>query len=63
MYSVLCLGDLDVDGKKILEWILRKHVGRCGLDASGSRQGPVASPCEVGNGPYDSKKGGQEFLN
>jgi hypothetical protein len=24
-------------------------VGRCGLDASGSRQGPVAGCCEHGN--------------
>jgi hypothetical protein len=28
--------DLVVDGKVILEWILGKSVGRCGMDASGS---------------------------
>jgi hypothetical protein len=29
----------------------RDRVGRCGLDASGSGQGPVASSCEHGNEP------------
>jgi hypothetical protein len=28
--------DLGVDGRIILEWILRKYVGRCGLCSSGS---------------------------
>jgi len=40
---------LGVDGKIILEWILGKWVGRCGLDASGSGYGPVADSCEHGN--------------
>jgi hypothetical protein len=33
-----------------------------GLDASGSRQGPVAGCCEHGNEPYGYIKGG-EFLD
>jgi hypothetical protein len=28
--------DLGVDGKIILDWILGKNVGSCGLDLSGS---------------------------
>jgi hypothetical protein len=36
-------------------------VGECGLDASGSRQRPVAGSCEQGNEPSDSIKSG-EFL-
>jgi hypothetical protein len=36
-------------------------VGRCGLDSSGSGQGPVAGCCENGNEPLDSIKSG-EFL-
>jgi hypothetical protein len=28
--------DLGVDGRMILEWILRNRVGWCGLDALGS---------------------------
>jgi len=28
--------DLDVDGKIILEWILGKQCGKCGLDSSAS---------------------------
>jgi hypothetical protein len=30
------LEDLGIDRKKILEWILGKSVGGCGLDLSGS---------------------------
>jgi hypothetical protein len=37
-------------------------VGRCGLDSSGSGQGPVASSCEHDNELSGSIKGG-EFLN
>jgi hypothetical protein len=36
-------------------------VEMCGLDASGSRQGSMASSCEHGNEPPGSIKGG-EFL-
>jgi hypothetical protein len=32
---------------------------RCGLDASGSRQGPVVGSCERGNEPSGSIKGGE----
>jgi len=37
-------------------------VGRCGLDASGSGQGPVVGCCEHGNETSGSVKGG-EFLD
>jgi hypothetical protein len=37
-------------------------VGRCGLDSSGSGQGPVAGSCEHGNEPSGSIKVG-EFLD
>jgi hypothetical protein len=37
-------------------------VGRCGLDSSGSGQGPVVGSCEHGNYPSGSIKGG-EFLD
>jgi hypothetical protein len=36
-------------------------MGRCGLDSSGSRQGPVAGCCEHGNEPSGSIKGGEFF--
>jgi hypothetical protein len=34
-------------------------VGRCGLNASGSGQGPVAGYCEYNNEPLGSVKAGQ----
>jgi hypothetical protein len=34
-------------------------VGRCGLDASGSGEGPVAGSCEHDNEPSDSVRGGE----
>jgi hypothetical protein len=37
-------------------------VGRCGLDASSSGEGPVVDSCEYGNEPSDSIKG-REFLD
>jgi hypothetical protein len=37
-------------------------VRRCGLDASGSGQGPAADTCEHVNEPSGSIKGG-EFLD
>jgi hypothetical protein len=37
-------------------------VGRCGLDSSGSGQGPVAGSCEHGSVPSGSIKGG-EFID
>jgi hypothetical protein len=56
------LEDLGVYGEIILEWILRKYGGRCGLDAYGSEQGPAAGSCEYGNESSGSIKG-EEFLN
>jgi len=38
------------------------RVTVCGLDSSGSGQGPVAGSCEHGNEPSDSIKG-WEFLD
>jgi hypothetical protein len=37
-------------------------VGRCGLDASGLGEGPVAGCCERGNDPSGSIKG-RKFLD
>jgi hypothetical protein len=37
-------------------------VGKCGVDSSGTGQGPIAGCCEHGNEPSDSIKGG-EFLH
>jgi hypothetical protein len=37
-------------------------VGSCGLDSSGSGQGPMVASCEYGNEPSGSIKG-REFLN
>jgi len=37
-------------------------VGRCGLDASGSRQRPVVGCCEQSDEPSGSIKG-EEFLD
>jgi hypothetical protein len=36
-------------------------VGGCGLNSSGSEQGPVASSCEHGNEPSASIKDGEFF--
>jgi hypothetical protein len=41
--------DMRVNGRIILKWILNNRVGRCGLDACGRGQGPVAGYCENGN--------------
>jgi len=39
------LEGLGIDGRIILKWI--PEIGwECGLDLSGSRQGPVAGSCE-----------------
>jgi len=40
-----------VYGRIMLELILRKWVGRCGLDASGSGDGRVLDYCEHDNKP------------
>jgi hypothetical protein len=52
---------LNVDGRKLLEWILNM-LGGCGLYSSGSGMGPVTGFCEHGNEHEDSKKR-REFLN
>jgi hypothetical protein len=36
-------------------------VIRCGLDSSGSGQGPVAGCCEFGSEPSSSIKGGEFY--
>jgi hypothetical protein len=54
--------NLGVSGEIILDWQLRKMGwGRCGLDASGSGQGPVEGSSEHGNETSDSIKGGEFF--
>jgi hypothetical protein len=54
--------DLGIDGKIILEWILGKHGGKCGMDASGSGYGRMAGFCIHGDEPSSYIKGG-EFLD
>jgi hypothetical protein len=52
IYIRECLSDHGSDvGANVLTWILEKEDGRYRLDSSGSRQEPVAGPCEVGNEP------------
>jgi len=51
--------DLGVDGKIILGGILRKESG---LDASGSRYGPLAGSCEHGTESSGSIQD-EEFLD
>jgi len=53
---------LAIDGKILLKWIFGNRVGKCGLDASSSGQGPVACCCEDGNELSGSIKG-WEFLH
>jgi hypothetical protein len=43
--------DLDIDVKIILERIIGKYGGSCGLDTYGSGQGRVVDSCEHGNEP------------
>jgi hypothetical protein len=49
MEGIVNLDDLDVNGRIILKYILRNRL--CGLNSSGSGQGPVAGSCEHGNEP------------
>jgi hypothetical protein len=51
-----------VGRRMILEWICRNRMGKCGLEACGSEEGPVTGFCENGNVPSDSLKSG-EILN
>jgi hypothetical protein len=48
------LEDRGVDGRMGLEWILGRLVEGCGVDLSGSGQGPVAGPRECGDKPSGS---------
>jgi hypothetical protein len=43
------LETISVDGRIILKWILKKWVGGCGVNLSGSGQGSVAGCCEHEN--------------
>jgi hypothetical protein len=42
-------GDLGVDGKIVLDWILKKQLSGYGPDSSGSGRGPVTCSYERGN--------------
>jgi len=45
------LQDLGIDQRIILEWMLRKQDGGCGLHSSGLGQGREAGCCEHRNEP------------
>jgi len=49
--------DQGIDGMIILQCVLGNGVWRCGLDSSGSGQGPVTDSCEHGDEPSGSIKG------
>jgi hypothetical protein len=46
--------DQGVGGKRGSEWIWERWLGGCGLDLTGSGQGPVAGYCECGDEPLGS---------
>jgi hypothetical protein len=48
------LEDQGVGGKMGSEWILGGFAWGCGLDCTGSGQGPVAGCCECGDEPSGS---------
>jgi hypothetical protein len=48
------LEDQGVCGKMGSEWILGRLAWECGLDSTGSGQGPVAGWCECGDEPSGS---------
>jgi hypothetical protein len=48
------LEDQGVDGNMGSEWILGRLAWGCGLDSTGSGQGPVAGRCECGDEPSGS---------
>jgi hypothetical protein len=54
--------DLGAVWTKILEWILESRLGSCGLNKSGSGQGPLAGFSENGNKSAGSVEDG-EFVN
>jgi hypothetical protein len=43
--------DQGVGGRMGLEWVLGRLAGGCGLDSTGSGQGPMAGYCERGDEP------------
>jgi hypothetical protein len=57
------LRDLDVNGRVILKWILKKMVGECRLDSCGSGWRSVAGSCEHGNDSSHSVKRGNSLTN
>jgi hypothetical protein len=46
--------DQGVDWRMGSEWILGRLAEGCGLDSTGSGQGPVAGCCEYGDEPSGS---------
>jgi hypothetical protein len=56
------LEDLGVMGRSYQNGSSGNRVGRCGLDSSGSGQGPLMGYCEHGSEPSGYIKGG-EFLD
>jgi hypothetical protein len=46
-----------------LKCILRKRMGRLGLDSSGPAQGPVADTSEHGNEPGVKQNAGNLFIH
>ena len=50
------LEDLDINGWKILKWILTKQVMMVSLDSSCSEWGQVAGSCQHGNKPQGLAK-------
>jgi hypothetical protein len=46
--------DQGVGGKMRSEWVLGKLAWGCGLDSTGSGQGPMADCCECGDEPLGS---------
>jgi hypothetical protein len=51
--------ELGVNGRIILEWILKKSVGRVWTGFIWLKIGAVAGRCEHGNEPLGSIKGGE----
>jgi hypothetical protein len=56
------LEDVGIDGKIVMEWMLRKQVGWCRLDSPGLGQESVEGYCEYSNEPSNSVKR-EEFLH
>jgi hypothetical protein len=51
--------DQGVDGKRVLEWILEKQIGIVWTGFICLRIGTSGGPCEHGNEPSGSIKGGE----